>query len=221
MRFFVQTINWLVVICIPTLLALAAIWIMLSPLYIQVEYRLPGFPTDPYGFTFDDRLYWANISRTYLLNREGTEFLADQQLDENTPLYNERELRHMYDVKIVVQVAIWMFFAILSFVLGWGYWMMKSSAWSDFRIFVSRGGWLSVGLILMILVYLLLNFDALFINFHRLLFEGDSWVFRYSDTLIRLFPVRFWRDAFIWVGLITIGGGIFLGYFFYPKKPHR
>jgi len=221
MKSAIQTANWLVVISIPILLALAAIWIMLSPLYIQIEYRLPGFPPDPYGFTFDDRLYWANISRAYLINNVGIEFLGDQQLDPDSPLYNDRELQHMYDVKNVVRVAMWIFFGVLSFVLGWGYWMKNSGFWSNYKLSISRGGWLSIGLILAILAYLMLNFDSLFVNFHRLFFDGETWIFHYSDTLIRLFPVRFWRDAFIWVGLITLGGGVLLGYFFSPGRIHK
>ena len=208
-----KTVNWLVVICIPILLVLGAAGILLSPLYVQIEYRLPDFPEDPYGFTMKERLYWANISRIYLLNNEGIGFLEDQKIDVNTPLYNARELQHMYDVKRIVKSTMWVFLGTLSFVIGWGYWMKVSGFWTDFRFSLSRGGWLSVGLILAIFAYLILNFDSLFVNFHRLFFEGESWIFRYSDTLIRLFPVRFWRDAFIWVGLITLGGGVAMGYF--------
>jgi hypothetical protein len=31
--------------------------------------------------------------------------------------------------------------------------------------------------------------------------------------LIRLLPLRFWRDAFIWIGALALGGGAALGYF--------
>jgi integral membrane protein (TIGR01906 family) len=63
------------------------------------------------------------------------------------------------------------------------------------------------------MVYLVLNFNQLFVAFHRIFFADGTWMFRFSDSLIRLFPVRFWRDAFIWVGVIALGGGIALGYF--------
>ena len=69
-----------------------------------------------------------------------------------------------------------------------------------------------MGLIAAILVYLALNFNALFVTFHRIFFEGETWIFKYSDTLIRLFPIRFWRDAFISVGAFSLIGGASLGY---------
>ena len=34
----------------------------------------------------------------------------------------------------------------------------------------------------------------------RLLFKAGTWTFLYSDTLIRLFPERFWQDTFLVVG---------------------
>jgi integral membrane protein (TIGR01906 family) len=50
---------------------------------------------------------------------------------------------------------------------------------------------------------LVIAFSLLFVGFHRIFFEGDSWLFLHSDTLIRLFPERFWRDTFIFVIALT------------------
>lgn len=217
MKKLLFVLDWVTTLSVPVFLILAVIGILLSPLYIQIEYRLPGFPEDPYGFTMKERLYWANISRKYLLNNEGIEYLADQRLDENTPLYNERELRHMVDVKVVVRSAAVVFSGVVVFLLGMGYWSNKSDRWLDYLSAVSRGGWLTVGIILAILGYLVLNFNSLFTNFHKVFFEGDTWLFRYSDTLIRLFPLRFWRDAFIWIGVASLAAGFVLGYFIKGK----
>jgi uncharacterized membrane protein len=53
-------------------------------------------------------------------------------------------------------------------------------------------------------------FDVFFTWFHGLFFEGDSWLFLFSDTLIRLFPIRFWEDAFLLAAVIALGGGLAL-----------
>ena len=58
---------------------------------------------------------------------------------------------------------------------------------------------LLVGLI----AYVLLNFDSFFLTFHRLFFEGDTFMFRYDDTLIRLYPEQLWSDAAILIGVLT------------------
>ena len=41
-------------------------------------------------------------------------------------------------------------------------------------------------------------------DFHRIFFEGNSWQFSTSDTLIRLFPEQFWFDAALTIGLFTL-----------------
>ncbi len=51
---------------------------------------------------------------------------------------------------------------------------------------------------------LVIAFGVLFVGFHRIFFEGDTWLFSYSDTFIRLYPERFWRDTFALVAIITI-----------------
>lgn len=219
MKLMRNILNGLAAILVPIILVLLAVRILLSPVFIQIEYRLPGFPPDPYGFTFEDRLYWGNISRVYLLNWEGIDYLADQQLDPSTPLYNQRELQHMLDVKVVVRGAMWVLWVAVLLEIGIWYLNYRGEDSQGYRLGVSKGGWLTTLLIVSVLVYLALNFNSLFTNFHRIFFEGDSWLFQYSDTLIRLFPLRFWRDAFIWIAVMSLAGGIGLGYFF--GKPGR
>jgi integral membrane protein (TIGR01906 family) len=51
-------------------------------------------------------------------------------------------------------------------------------------------------------------FWKFFEGFHAIFFEGDSWLFLFSDTLIRLFPIRFWQDAFLFAALIAVAGGL-------------
>jgi integral membrane protein (TIGR01906 family) len=80
----------------------------------------------------------------------------------------------------------------------------KSREMDEWFIAVRRGGNLTIGFIFSILFYLVLNFNQLFTQFHQLFFQGDSWLFLMSDNLIRLFPIRFWRDIFIFIGGLSI-----------------
>jgi integral membrane protein (TIGR01906 family) len=208
-----RVLNWISTILVPIFLILFGVRILLSPIYINVEYRLPGFPDDPYGFNFSERLYWADVSRRFLLNDDEIDILAEEKLDENTPLYNQRELRHMEDVKVVLGGVLLVFYFSILYLISYGYWSRRSNMWQEFIQSISRGGFLTVSLIFMILIYLGINFNSLFTNFHRVFFEGDTWLFSYSDTLIRLFPIRFWRDAFLWIGIMALTGGISIGYF--------
>jgi integral membrane protein (TIGR01906 family) len=212
-----SALSWLTTIAIPVVLVLTAVRLLTTPLFLRFEYNTPGFPPDPYGFTKQDRLYWSNIAREYLLNDAGISFLADLKFDNGQPVYNQRELRHMVDVKRVFQAALKVWYGGLVLLLGMGLWAWRGNWMPDYLHGVSRGGWLTIIVLGSIVLFVLLSFGVLFVAFHNIFFQAGTWQFFYSDTLIRLFPERFWRDAFMLIGLLAMGGGLALGYFI---KPH-
>jgi integral membrane protein (TIGR01906 family) len=204
----------LVTIAVPFFLLTTSIRILLIPyLYLDYEYYTPGFPPDTYGFSLQDRLKWSKISMDYLLNDQGISWLANQKLPDGSPLYTDRELSHMLDVKNLVQsmfVAWWILLAAY-LIIGLISWRMKGL--KRYLKAISTGGWLTIGLIVAILIFVVISFSSLFTDFHRIFFSGDSWLFLFSDTLIRLFPLQFWQDAFIWMGIFTILFALLLGFF--------
>jgi integral membrane protein (TIGR01906 family) len=210
-RLFLQ---WFIVLAVPLALLMTAVRLMLTPVFIQLEYRLPGFPEDQFGFSMEGRLHWAPVALDYLLNDQGIEFLGNLRLDDGTPLYNQRELSHMEDVKALVQSGQKVWIGLLVVMLGLGIWSRQAGWWDEYRRDLGRGGRLTIILILIMILSVFINFDQLFTGFHHIFFEGDTWLFYSSDTLIRLFPMRFWRDAFILIGLLTSVGGITLWYCF-------
>ena len=217
-------LSWIVTILIPLILIGLALRVLLTPLFYKLEYNMPYFPADEYGFTKADRLKWAPYAVNYLINSADVSYLGDLKFDDGTPLYNERELRHMQDVKNVTRSALRLWYISLALLLGLGLWAWFGDWWQYFLLGLKRGGWLMVGLAALIgaivIVGILINpnvFDNFFILFHSLFFEGDSWLFLFSDTLIRLFPIRFWQDAFLWAAVIALGGGVALGLGIKPK----
>jgi integral membrane protein (TIGR01906 family) len=165
-----------------------------------VEYRLPGFPADDFGFNFQERMNWAKISLDYLVNNSGIEYLGNQTLTSGQPLYEQRELSHMKDVKDLTQsvLMVWNILIALFALAILFFW--KNGALQEFWKAISLGGWITIGLVVMVILGVFLNFEALFTGFHQIFFTGDSWLFRYSDTLIRLFPERLWQDVFLFIG---------------------
>lgn len=200
-------LTWVISVLVPILILLTSLRILLTPLFIRLEYRTPNFPTDTYGFTMDDRLRWAPIALDYLLNDEDISFLGDLTFEDGTPLYNERELSHMLDVKVLTQISLRVWYGLLVVLILLGVWARRSDWWADYLNAFRRGGWITIAIVIALLIFLLISFDQLFIGFHRIFFEGDSWLFKYSDTLIRLFPMRFWRDVFITFAVLMLLGG--------------
>jgi integral membrane protein (TIGR01906 family) len=214
-----QLAGILIIILIPLIIIMTSVRLLFNPLFLEVEYRMPGFPEDSYGFSLQDRLKWSKISLDYLFNSSDSTFLANQKFSDGTPLYNDRELSHMADVKKVVQSALddWLIGIIVLFIF-W-LWSGRGGWWLDFRKSVSIGGWVTVGLILVVLTFIAINFSTLFTDFHKLFFTDNSWTFFYSDTLIRLFPMRLWQDSFIYLSILSLITGGCLAFFLgKPKK---
>lgn len=210
--------SWLVTLLTPLALLGLAMRLLLTPLFLQIEYRLPSFPPDEYGFTISDRLTYANFALNYLVNNEDLSYLSQLNFPDGSPLFNERELSHMEDVKIVTQAGLRTWYVSLLLLILVGIWGRRESQQQAFRQGLKRGGRLSVGLAAGIGLFAAFAFWQFFTLFHAMFFEGDSWLFLYSDTLIRLFPMRFWQDAFLWVGVFLVGGGLLLGLGVKPKK---
>jgi integral membrane protein (TIGR01906 family) len=211
----------LVILVVPVLLALGSVRLIMTDAYLQIEYNKPDFPIDEYGFTTQDRLQYAPYAIRYLLNGSGSEYLGDLKFTDGLPLYNERELSHMVDVKKVFQAAMTgLFVAILLFVfvvaVNWGT--------SEGRAAVRRGLFSGAFLLLMILIgvvlIIVLNWNTFFTGFHSMFFSSGTWIFDYSDTLIRLFPIRFWQDSALTVGGMAGVGAVIImaGCWWYWRK---
>ncbi len=217
-RYLDLVLEYVVPIAVPIFLCLGVIRLLLTPGFVEVEYRLPNFPDDEYGFSQQERLKYAQRARRYLVSEEGIEYLGSLTFEDGSQLFNERELRHMEDVKAVLQMAFRYFWgAALVLVIG-GVWAWRRGIPEIFRVALSRGGWLTVIGLASVLFFAVVSFQSFFVVFHRLFFEGNTWLFRYSDTLIRLFPLRFWRDAFVILALTSAIGGLLLGLFAAPRS---
>lgn len=208
MKLLVRILLVVVALCVPFVLLMGSIRILINPFFLHYEYSLPNFPEDDFGFTAQDRLKWGILSLEYLTNNENDEYLSTLKFEDGAPLYNERELEHMLDVRILVRSALIAWYIVAAFLVVAAVILWKSGRISDFWMAISSGGWLTLGLILVIIAGVFLDFYALFAGFHAIFFEGDTWLFFADDTLIRLYPEKLWSDAFIFMGVFTLAGAV-------------
>jgi integral membrane protein (TIGR01906 family) len=200
MKFIKVLASIAVIILVPVFLLMTSIRILINPDYPLVEYQMPGFPDDPFGFTSEERLNYARNSVEYLLNNEPISFLGELKMADGSPLYNDRELSHMLDVKILVQGMLRAWWIILGVLLLIGVLAWRLRWLGSFFLQIVWGGWATLALVGFLVLSTFLDFSALF--------TGDTWLFYTSDSLIRLFPERFWSDAFIYIGIFTIAGAL-------------
>ncbi len=211
-------LSLVVTILIPLGIMMLMVRLLMTPAYLNIEYRMPGFPADQYGFSLADRIQWSVPSVEYLTNSSGIQFLEDLKFSNGQPIYNERELSHMADVKKVVQTLLQVWYVDLALLVLLGILAGITASWSSFILGIKRGGFLTVILLLGLAGFAMLNFWQFFEWFHSLFFSGNSWIFEFSDTLIRLFPIRFWEDAVAFIVGISILVGLVLGISLKPSR---
>jgi len=114
----------------------------------------------------------------------------------------------MKDVKMVTGHAMNVWYLSMIGLILFGVWAKFGYWWEEYKQGLRRGGWLTIFLIVAIILSVFLSFGVIFVGFHNIFFESGTWTFQFSDTLIRLFPERFWRDTFLAVGLIALAGGL-------------
>ncbi len=202
-----RILKTLLVLLIPIILILGSARLLATDAYLAFEYGNASFPPDSYGFTSQQRFDLASTNIHYVRGHLPDDTLSSQTLD-GTAVYNPREVSHMADVQSVFQVIlrVWQVAFILLLILGFIFW--QNGKRKAFASAIQSGGLLTSGIILTIALLALFAWQTWFDLFHRFLFVPGSWLFSYSDTLIRLFPVEFWFDATLTISLFSFVGGL-------------
>ena len=194
-----------IALTIPFLLVVANIRIVANPWFIQFEYGRPGFPADAYGFTLAQRTPLA-MAGLYSVVPEGAGLVELEQakLPNGEPAFNAREIKHMQDVRVLMATVFPLALIIGSALIILAIVFRTSRAYHDVVPQGLRAGSvLTLILLAGLIAYILVNFDAFFLQFHQLFFAGDTFAFRFDDTLIRLYPEQLWNDAAILIGVLT------------------
>ena len=216
-------IKWVIIIAMPFFLGLGMIRAVIAWDYPAFEYQ--RIAPDQYGFTPEERLEYAHATLDYLQRPEPSAeviyLLEDLRLpNSDQPLYNEAEISHMVDVKNLTDAirTIWWITAVLIF-LGLGYLLSQPALRPvGFRA-IYQGGWATVIILAAIALFIGVGWSIFFVQFHELLFPPGTWTFRYTDSLIRLFPEQFWFDfALLWTGSILLLGAVFIGVGYWLMK---
>jgi integral membrane protein (TIGR01906 family) len=146
---------------------------------------------------------------------------------QSQPLFNDREVQHMEDVRALIQ-----WFLRLQLVAAGVVLVRLVFAFALDRSAVPLGRemlWstaLMLGLVVLVGILSLIDFEALWTRFHQVAFRNDLWQLDPTrDYLIMLFPEPFWFAATlrmaasvaIQMALVAIIGGALV--FFGPRLP--
>jgi integral membrane protein (TIGR01906 family) len=203
---WLRWIQWLLVLTLPVVLLAANLRLVTGHRFVRWEYRRASFPPDPFGLSTAERIRLAEVCQDYLATNADISLLADLQLPGGEAAFNERELRHMADVQSVyLGLSLAGVIAAMIWVGGATLFVASGQAQDVVATTLLKASLFTLGLLAAVASFMVISWGQFFTTFHRIFFEGSTWIFPRSDTLIRLFPNRFWIDigATI-VGLLVI-----------------
>lgn len=221
-----QWVRRMVVIAMPLLISFSWITWVVGSAYPKYEYSKPDFPHDLDGMLPEtavdrelvplsqaQRLELVLVAAAYLESwqpaKEAIAMLAVQKLPHiETPLYNQRELTHMIDVKHLTDAIRWV--ALVTAVIvgsSLGFLLARPQTRQLAYLSLGQGGLLTCALLTGLTAFIFFGWGFFFYQFHGLLFPSGSWTFDATDGLIRLYPERFFFD----VGVVISGGALLWG----------
>ncbi|MBT2595532.1 TIGR01906 family membrane protein [Arthrobacter sp. ISL-72] len=204
----------------PVILLVLAVRAVTSPLFLWVEYNRPGFPGDGYGFSTDDRMTYGSYAVDYLSNWSGPRYLGELVNRSGDALFQDGEVSHMADVKLVILSA----FAggallILLGIIAIIYLRRRSTGGVRRGLFA--GSIVTLVIILGLGTLAALGWQQFFTEFHRIFFASGTWTFALDDTLIRLFPGQFWVDAGIAIAALVLIAAVVTLVLTWPTRKRR
>ncbi|MBI5305826.1 MAG: TIGR01906 family membrane protein [Chloroflexi bacterium] len=204
-RWLPNLLGLILVIGIPPFLILMNVFGILTPNWIAFQYSRPDFPP---AFTFDakSRLFNASESLEYVAgNRTHEQFKA-------LGVYDEREIKHMVDVRVVIAnvrvfwVADLLLLVAALVILGRAK-ATRALAASGLR----DGAILTIALFIGLGAFAAVGFNQFFILFHKVFFEGDTWLFNVTDSLIQFYPLPFWIATTMTLVGVTVVEAVVIG----------
>ena len=208
------------------MLVVAAIALTVTPIFVVNAFRLlatdtfvrheidrGGFPPDRYGLTTPERQRLALIGlHSILPGGDGITLLEKATLPDGSPAFDTRELRHMRDVRSLLGAAYTAQLAALVAILALAIALHRSRRWRSVVPWgLLLGSLLTIGIAVLAVPVILLGFDGFFLRFHEIFFNGDTWRFSETDTLLRIYPETFWRDTAQLAAAIVVAQAVVVG----------
>ena len=214
---FLRLRQIIIALAVPLVTLALSVRLIATTGFLWLAYHRPGFPADSYGFDTAERMRLGSYGLEYILNFAPSTYLSDLTNAQGHKWFLAKEVAHMTDVKHVMIAAmilatVWAALALFSSH------SLKERAPGAIRKSIFAGSWITLVLMIALGVLGALGWESFFTRFHELFFPQGNWMFRASDTLIRLYPPQFWVDAGIAVAALALLFTILVMVLSWPTK---
>ncbi len=205
MKGFLSAIAALLfVLCIPLFLITIDLWFTASNIRLY-EYDYDHYPVGiGTGLEKEEFLDVADGIITY--------FKSDREYLD-TAVFNQREIEHMKDVKGLIRLArnlMWLSMSCIVIYIAIMFALLRGAFWRVLAKRLFQGSALTVIFLAFLGLWALIDFDSLFLCFHKVSFSNNLWQLAPGDNLGIMFPEEFFRDAALFIAAVTLGEAILI-----------
>ncbi|WP_394160231.1 TIGR01906 family membrane protein [Galactobacter valiniphilus] len=221
-----RVLQWVVAILTPLVLLALAVRAVASGAFLWIEYHRPGFASDSFGFSDDQRMVYGSYGLNYINSFAGPDYLGGLVVPEGVRtlgeprLFKVEEVAHMADVQALVHL-LYLLASIAAIVIIVSLLILRSRWAGGVRRGLFAGAWVTLGLAGALGVLGAIGWERFFTGFHELFFSQGNWQFYLDDTLIRLYPPQFWIDAAVVLGSLVLLACVLLIVFTWPTRARR
>lgn len=149
------------------------------------------------GMSIEDLDKTTTMLLDYLNDRRDDLEMPVEKWGEIKPVFNEREISHMVDVKNLYATAAKIMYISLALALLIMAYLFKKDGKAQFFISAVRGykTSLAVAIILCVIfgIAFTVGFNSFWTLFHEIVFTNDLWLLDpRTSTMINMYPLPFW-----------------------------
>jgi len=185
-------------VALPLFFTTNAIRVLLTETYVRAAYPHLA-PDDVLTKKHRTELALLGLRAVDPLRGGSVALLREPRLPSGRRAFTPKELRHMRDVRTWLwRLLVFQLLVVAALAVG------AVRARRELARALLAGGVATVAIGAVAIVAMLVDFDDVLLGFHKLLFEGESWHFTNQDTLIRVYPERFWNWTGIAMGVLVL-----------------
>ena len=189
-------------VALPIFFTANAIRVLLTEMYVRTAYPHLA-PDDVLNQKRRTDLAVLGLRSVDPLRGESVALLEKPRLPNGRRAFTAKELRHMRDVRAWLwRLLVFELVVVVAVVIA-AVRARRELAWA-----LLAGGVATVAIGVVAMGAMLVDFDEVLLGFHKLLFKGRSWHFSNQDTLIRVYPDRFWNWTGIAMAVLVLGQAV-------------
>jgi len=184
--------------------------------FIDYEYSKKDFPEDRWKLPDEVRKKLAKIGLRAVLSEEGLKEFKNAKFTDGRKAFREKEINHMKDVNKFLSLFFPLTYSL--FMLWTGGILLLKEYRSKLFLF---SGFFSLLFLVFAGIVSFTDYSKAFEIFHNYFFGKTSWKFHYTDTLLRIYPMKFWFDGSIVIAILSAILSLMLtlvGIFFWRKN---